>query len=65
MSQAPGDHTSLDSLSCLKDEADVRASDERGDQTLGRELWTIHAVKRANKQSGNGTRLVRTQRAAA
>ena len=65
MSQAPGDHTSPNSLSCLKDEADARALDERVDETLGRELWTIHAVKKANKQSGNGARLVRTQRAVA
>ena len=65
MSQTPGDHTSPNSLSCLKDEADARALDERVDHTLGRELWTIHAVKKANKQSGNGARLVRMQRAVA
>ena len=65
MSQASGNHTSAYAFLRSKSEVDARASDERGDQTLGRELWTIHAVKRANKQSGNGARLVRTQRAVA
>ena len=65
MSQTSGNFRSTDASLRSKVEADVRASDERGDQTLGRELWTIHAVKRANKQSGNGARLVRTQRAVA
>ena len=65
MSQTSGNHKSTDGSLRSKAEADATALDERADGTLGRELWTIHAVKKANKQSGNGARLVRTQRAVA
>ena len=37
----------------------------REDHALERELWMIHAGKRANKQSGKGAWLVRAQRAVA
>ena len=53
MSQTSGNHKSTDLLSCLKDEVDARALDEEWTKRA-RELWTIHAGSRANKQSGNG-----------
>ena len=65
MSHSPGDHISPNSLSCLKAEADARALGERGHHALERELWTIHAGKSANNQSGKGEWLVRMQRAVA
>ena len=65
MSQASGNHKSTNLLSCLKAEVNARALDERVDQTLGREPWTIDLDDRVNKQGGECARFVRAQRAVA
>ena len=65
MSQASRNHRGTDASLRSKSEADARVLDERADDALGRELWTIHADERAYKHGGKGTRLVRTQRAVA
>ena len=65
MSQASGNHKSTNLLSCLKAEVNARALDERVDQTLGREPWTINVGERVNKQGGEYARFVRAQRAVA
>ena len=52
MSQTSGNHKSTDVCIRSKAEANARALNERADQTLGREPWTIHASDSANKQSG-------------
>ena len=65
MSQTPGDHRSTSAFLRSKSEADARVLDERADDALGRELWTIHADERAYKHGGIGAWLVRAQRAVA
>ena len=65
MSQASRNHRVIYAFLRSKSEADARALDEGGHHALERELWMIHAGKRANKQSGKGAWLVRAQRAVA
>ena len=65
MSQTSGNFRSTDASLRSKVEADARPLDKRAVDAFGRETRTIDADKRANKQSGNGARLVRTQRAVA
>ena len=63
MSQASGNHKSTNLLSCLKAEVNARALDERVDQRLGREPWTIDVDDRVNKHGGKRASLVGVLRA--